>query len=147
MIQIIKESFFPFSTNKECKLFFRNVMLMSCILINVNIVRIIKDSYVTTMLGAETISFCKLLGELPFSVFFFFIYSKLSNIMNTEKLCRYTMFSFLVVLTLLPFLFFQFNSYVTLSEENKNIICESYPSLKWIVITFGNSFYDSNSYF
>lgn len=138
MIQILKESFFPFSTTKESKVFFRNVMLMSCILVNVNIVRIIKDSYVTTMLGAETISFCKLLGELPFSVFFFFVYSKLSNIMNTEKLCRYTMVCFLIILTLLPFLFFQFNSYVTLSEENKNIICESYPALKWIIITFSN---------
>jgi len=138
MISILKESFFPFATSTECRVFFRNVALMSCILINVNIVRIIKDSYVTTMLGAETISFCKLLGELPFSIFFFFIYSKLSNIMNTEKLCRYTMLTFLVTLTLLPFLFFQFNNYVTLSEHNKNVICETYPYLKWIVLTFGN---------
>jgi ATP/ADP translocase len=138
MIQILKDSFLPFNSTSEGKIFFRNVILMSCILINVNIVRIIKDSYVTTMLGAETISFCKLLGELPFSIFFFFIYSKLSNIMNTEKLCRYTMFSFLITLALLPFLFFQFNSYVTLSEENKKSIQEAYPALKWIVATFSN---------
>jgi AAA family ATP:ADP antiporter len=138
MIKILKDCFFPFCTKQEGAIFFKNVILMSCILINVNIVRIIKDSYVTTMLGAEAISLCKLLGELPFSVLFFFVYSKLSNIMNTERLCRCTMLTFLTILIILPFLFFQFNHLVTLQEATKITIGKNSPSLKWLVFTFGN---------
>jgi len=138
MIKLLRESFLPFKTNAQGKIFFRNVLLMLCILINVNIVRIVKDSYVTTMLGAETISFCKLLGELPFSILFFFVYSKLSNNMNTEKLCRYTIALFLIVLSVLPLFFFQFYDHVTLSTETIASISSAYPSLKWVVLIFGN---------
>lgn len=138
MIKVLRESFFPFHTIAKGKIFFRNVLLMSCILINVNVVRIVKDSYVTTMLGAETISFCKLLGELPFSILFFFVYSRLSNNVNTEKLCRYTIALFLIVLSVLPFFFFQFYTSVTLSANTIASISEAYPSLKWVVLIFGN---------
>lgn len=138
MIKLLKDSFLPFNTRAQGKIFFRNVLLMSCILINANIVRIIKDSYVTTMLGAEIISFCKLLGELPFGIVFFFVYSKLSNNINTEKLCRYTIAIFLILLSLLPLFFFQFYDCVTISYDTVTAISKTYPSLKWIVITFGN---------
>merc|ERR1712224_552807 len=74
-------------------------------------------------------------GELPFSVFFFFTYSKLSNMTNTEKLCRYSMFTFLTILTVLPFLFFKFdhNNYPILTKFPRVKGASKLNNLKWLL--------------
>ena len=109
------------------------IILISCVLININIVRIIKDSYVITILGPEIITFCKVFLELPISIIFFFLYLKLSNLLNTETLARLFTILLLFLLFLLPFLFFKYYYYVTFSDYTIQYLISLFPYFKGII--------------
>ena len=61
--------------------------MMFCVLFNYTILRDAKDGLVVTApgSGAETISFLKLYGTLPFAIILMTIYSKLATIFSKTK--------------------------------------------------------------
>src|ERR1700721_1832044 len=81
-----------FELKKLLPMFF----LFFCINFNYTILRDTKDALIVTApgSGAEAIPFLKVWGVLPMAILFMIVYSKLSNIVNKQKLFYYTILFF-----------------------------------------------------
>ncbi len=90
-------SFFWPVHNFELKKLLPMFFLFFFINFNYTILRDTKDALIVTApgSGAEAIPFLKVWGVLPFAIIFMIIYSKLSNILNKQKLFYSTIFFFL----------------------------------------------------
>ena len=78
MLTSIRRIVWPIEAN-ELKKFIPLAMLMFLILFNYSMLRSIKDGFVVTHIGAESISFLKTYVVLPFAIIAMLIYAKLCN--------------------------------------------------------------------
>ena len=113
-------------------------LLLFVILLNQNVVRTMKDSLIVVHIGPEIISYIKLLIEMPLGFIFVILYSKMSNLITTEKAFRYIVIFFISFFSL--YSFFLFPNYSLLHPDKSSVdrIITSYPHLKWIILLWSN---------
>lgn len=114
--------------------------LMFCVLFNYTILRDAKDSLVVTApgSGAETISFLKLYGTLPFAIILMTMYSKLATILSKPKLFYTMMGVFITFFAVFGFVLFPMKEAIHASPETLAAWTEAMPRLKWFLPLIAN---------
>jgi AAA family ATP:ADP antiporter len=113
-------------------------LLMFCILFIQNLIRALKDSIVTTMIGAETISFLKFWGVMPCAFLVTTIYVKLVNNMKAENIFYLIISIFLAFFALFAFVIFPNHEILHLSTAHAQSLIHSLPNLKWFILLLSN---------
>lgn len=119
---------------QELSKFLFITLLMFCILFIQNLIRALKDSIVTTMIGAETISFLKFWGVMPCAFVMTAIYVKLVNRMQAENIFYLIISIFLAFFALFAYVIFPNHEILHLSPTTAQNLIVSLPNLKWFIL-------------
>lgn len=138
----IRRIFWPIE-NEELKKFLPMAMLMFLILFNYSMLRSIKDGFVVTHIGAESLGFLKTYVVLPSAILAMVIYAKLCNIMTYQKVF-YTVTSFFAgYLAVFAFILYpdpdSFHPHVHIIDN----LVEQHPNFKWFIKIAGKWTYAS----
>ncbi|KIJ88793.1 NTP/NDP exchange transporter Tlc4 [Rickettsia asembonensis] len=123
----------PIKRHEVSKFLFIN-LLMFCILFIQNLIRALKDSIVTTMIGAETISFLKFWGVMPSAFLMIAIYVKLVNKMKAENIFYLIISIFLAFFALFAYVIFPNHEILHLSPVTVQNLTANLPNLKWFIL-------------
>lgn len=126
--------------NFEIKKVLPMAFMMFSVLFTYTILRDAKDGLIVTAPGggAETISFLKLYGTLPFAIILMAIYAKLSMIMSKPKLF-YTMISiFIVFFAIFGYILFPLKDILHATPETLQAWKNSYPRIQWLLPLVAN---------
>jgi len=125
-----------FETKKVLPLAF----MMFCVLFNYTIIRDVKDGLIVTApgSGAETISFLKLYGTLPFAIILMAIYSKMSTIMSKPKLFYAMISIFIVFFAAFGFIMFPCKEMLHANLDTLQTWKSNYPRIQWFLPLIAN---------
>ncbi|MCF8462412.1 MAG: NTP/NDP exchange transporter [Rickettsiaceae bacterium] len=137
LLQTLSNIFFPIK-RQELKHFVPLAVLMFCILLNQNILRVLKDSVVITEVNVEIINFIKLYCVTPIAPIFLIIYSKMVNVMPLERIYYYLLAFFCTLLFLFAFVIYPNIHYFHFDESYIAEFSENNPRLKWYMLIAGN---------
>lgn len=114
--------------------------IMFCVLFNYTILRDAKDGLVVTApgSGAETISFLKLYGTLPFAVILMTIYAKLSTVLSKQNLFYGMVIFFILFFIIFGYVLFPLKDVVHASQSTLQAWKDSLPRLQWFLPLFAN---------
>jgi AAA family ATP:ADP antiporter len=114
--------------------------IMFCVLFNYTILRDAKDGLVVTApgSGAETISFLKLYGTLPFAILLMGIYAKFSTFLSKANLFYMMVGCFFVFFLLFGFVLFPLKDVVHASPATLQVWKASLPRLQWLLPLIAN---------
>jgi len=122
----------------ELPKFLSITLLMFCILGIQNLIRATKDSVITTMIGAETISFLKFWGVLPASFLIGIFYVALTSVMKGENIFYLIMSIFIGFFLLFAFYLFPNHEILHLDVSAASDLVMYYPHLKWFILLLSN---------
>ncbi len=122
----------------ELMKFIPMALLLFVVLLNQNIIRVLKDSLVVTQIGPEVISFIKLWVESPLGFLFVIIYTKLCNVVSTERVFRYVVVFFMVFFAIFAFILFPNGDLFLLAPSTTSGLIDTYPHLKWFILICSN---------
>lgn len=122
----------------ELGFFLKMTALYFCILLVQNLGRAMKDTIVTTLVGAETITFLKTGGVFPASILVTALYIKLLSLVRPRQIV-YSTFGFFI-LFFLAFAFLLLPNYkeLHLSAEATQNLVDAFPHLKWGILAIAN---------
>jgi AAA family ATP:ADP antiporter len=112
------------------------VILMFFVLLNLNIVRIIKDSLIVTLISAEITSFIKLWIEMPIGAIFIIIYTKLNNTFSTEAIFQFIVAVFIVFFSIFIFVVLPKKELLQFDIQQIKSLTNTYPYLKFFIIMY-----------
>ncbi len=131
-----RKTFWPVRSH-ELNKFLSMSLLMFTILLSQNLVRSIKDSLIVTMVGPEVISYIKLWGEMPMGILFVIVYTKMCNVMSTERAFRYIIGFFMLIDFVFAFVIFPNQDYFHPQASIITDLVTQYPHSKWFLIMWG----------
>lgn len=123
--------------SSELGKFIPMAILMFAVNLNLNFLRTMKDSIVTTFMGAEVISFIKIWFEIPSGVIFVLIYAAMCNVMSTERAFRIVLIVFLMFFVSFAFVLFPHKGYFHPDPATVAHYISVIPNLKWFIIIWG----------
>lgn len=109
-------------------------VMMALILFNYTILRGTKDSLIIADAGggSEVTSFLKVWGVLPFAVMFFFIYSKLSNLLSRPGLFYSVVLFFVGFFAVFTLFLYPNREALHMSSDTLTYLQAEYPNFKWM---------------
>ncbi len=117
----------------ENKKFLPMAAMMFCILLNYSTLRSIKDGFVVTAIGPESISFLKMYAVTPCAILAMIIYVKLCDILNTANVFYSVTCFFLAYISLFTFVLYPNPALVHPSPELIASLSEQYPNFQWFI--------------
>ncbi len=121
----------------ENKKFLPMAAMMFCILLNYSTLRSIKDGFVVTSIGPESISFLKTYVVLPLAILAMVIYVKLCDVMKQENVFYTVTGFFLAYFAVFTFLLYPFPDLVHPNPETIESLSSQYPNFKWFIRIVG----------
>ncbi|KAF8818428.1 Npt1/Npt2 family nucleotide transporter [Rickettsia endosymbiont of Cardiosporidium cionae] len=113
-------------------------LLMFCILFIQNLIRAMKDSVVTTLIGAETSVFLKSGAVLPIAFLVTIVYIKMIHSIKSEYIFYIIMFLFLAFFALFAFILFPNHYSLVLDTSYQDSLIIKFPNLKWFILLISN---------
>ncbi|MFP3012404.1 MAG: GTP/GDP exchange transporter Tlc5 [Rickettsia sp.] len=124
--------------NYELGKFILMSALMFCILLNQNILRILKDSILISEISAEIAGFAKVYCVTPAAALFVIIYAKMINHLTFEKIFYYLSAFFISFFVLFAFVIYPNIHVFHVHPDNLADWMERYPHFKWYISLVGN---------
>lgn len=133
----LRKYFWPVYAD-ETKKVFPLALLMFFILFNYTILRDIKDCFILTAYscGAETLTFLKLWGTLPFAILLMTLYAKLSIHMSKQNIFFIVIGLFFAFFVLFGYVIFPNTNYLHASNEFIDGVVCNYPRLRHVLPLF-----------
>jgi len=125
----------------ELKKFLPMAMMMFLILFNYSMLRSIKDGFVVTHIGAESISFLKTYVVLPSAIIAMIIYAKLCNILSQQNVFYAVTTFFACYFALFAFVLYPSPDAFHPNAEYIEQLAASMPTLKWFIRIGGKWIY------
>lgn len=133
----LREFFWPIE-NHEVKKFLPMTAMMFLILFNYTSLRSIKDGFIVSNIGPEAISFLKTYAVMPYAVAMLIFYSKLCNIMSSERVF-YTITTFFVgFFTIFALILYPNAAFFHASPVRIEELSLLYPNFQWFIRILGN---------
>ncbi|MDN3031074.1 MAG: NTP/NDP exchange transporter [Candidatus Tisiphia sp.] len=121
----------------ENKKFLPMAAMMFCILLNYSTLRSIKDGFVVTVIGPESISFVKTYVVLPMAILFMVAYVKLCDFLKQENVFYAVTSFFLAYFILFTFVLYPYPELVHPNPETIETLSNAYPNFKWFIRVVG----------
>ncbi|MEY3196850.1 MAG: hypothetical protein RLZZ59_216, partial [Pseudomonadota bacterium] len=118
----------------ETSRFLLTTLLMFCILFIQNLIRAEKDSIVTTMIGAEMLSFLKFWGVMPAAILMAVVYVKLISVFKPQNVFYILMSSFILFFGVFAFFIFPNHEALHLQKDASDALILSFPHFKWVIL-------------
>jgi AAA family ATP:ADP antiporter len=107
----VRSLFWPIHRS-ELKKFIPMLLIYALIVFNYTLLKGLKDALVVTASGAESLPFIKIWAIFPMAVLFTYLFTKLSNRFNREKVFYIMMSVFLVFFFLFGFILYPFKAFL-----------------------------------
>ena len=121
----------------EMKKFLPMGLMMFFILFNYTILRDTKDMLVVGASGAEAVNYLKFFGVMTASILFVVLYTKLSNVLSTERLFYTVLTPFLIFFGAFAFIIYPNRDLIHPAPEVVEACKQSMPALRFIFALWG----------
>lgn len=133
----LRRIFWPIEWH-EHKKFLPMVMMIFCIIFNYSMLRSIKDGFVITSIGVESISFLKTWFVFPSAVIIISIYLKLCNIMSQQRVFTILTLFFTLFFLTFAFILYPYPESLHPSAEIIEHLALEHPNIKWFIKIWGH---------